>query len=336
MSSAQRWPARATASRLEHLSTIAEDYINARELCPKQRERIRQHVRAFNDWRDARIEPSRGETESAALSAWLSQLNPDYNPSTVNNHRQSVISLLRFATPDGDPLPRADRIRRQKEPDTHKAAFTQDELRLLLAEVSRYRPMTIRTFGRGIRGDKIPRHRPDGIPWSLWWDAFIRVAYDSGQYLSDLRLVPWASVGNDGAVTFVRHKTGKTMSFRLGPAAIAASRRLKQPALVLPWSFDMAAYFAREFKKFVATVSGVRVLGPKSLRRSALTYTYMAHGEEAARILAGHSSFATTAKHYIDWSIARRPIVSPPDLEPAAPTDVALASASESHLGEMQ
>jgi hypothetical protein len=79
----------------------------------------------------------------------------------------------------------------------------------------------------------------------------------------------------------------------------------------------MAAYFSREFKKFVRTVKGVRVLGPKSIRRAAVTYTYIDQGEEAARVLAGHSSFSITAKHYIDWAIARRRVVAPPSLQPS-------------------
>lgn len=296
------------------MPTIVDEYIDAKDLCPKQQDRLRLHVRCFDQWRLEPRDEDGFSGESARVSAWLAELAKIHAPATVNGYRQSIIGLLKFATPDGDPLPRVDRIRRQRTPDKINPALTHAELRLLLAAAPNYRPLSNRVYGRGTKRDAVIRHRPDGIPWAAWWEAFTRVGYDSGQYLSDLRLIPWANVGSDGVVTFVRHKTGKAMSFRLGPAAIEAARRLGDRKLLLPWSFDMAAYFAREWRRFLRSVDGVRDLEPKALRRSAITYTYIDQGEEAARTLAGHSNFATTAKHYIDWSIARRPIVSPPEL----------------------
>ncbi len=294
------------------LPAIVDEYIDAKDLCPKQQERLRLHVRCFDAWRLNRPAPDEFSGEAARVSAWLADLAGQFSPATVNGYRQSVIGLLKFATPDGDPLPRVDRIRRQKQPDKINPALTHAELRLLLAAAPYYRPLSRRVYGRGTKRDEVVRHRPDGVPWSVWWEAFIRVGYDSGQYLSDLRGIPWANVHADGSASFVRHKTGKAMSFRLSAAAIEAARRLGHQTLLLPWDFDMAAYFSREWRRFLRSVDGVRDLEPKALRRSAITYTYIDQGEEAARILAGHSSFATTAKHYIDWSIARRPIVSPP------------------------
>ena len=301
-------------SILHELPLVLREYLDANQVCDKHRQHIELHVRRFDEWMHRR-ETSRLESDSALISAWLAQLaaQPNLGPTTVNAHRGTVLSLVRFATSDGDPLPRADRIRRQKTPQKVNVAFTQDEIRAMLAAAPRYQPMTERTYGRGIAGDVIPRHRPDGVRWSVWWEAFVRVGYESGQYLSDLRLIPWRHVGADGAITFTRHKTGKLMSFRLSPKALWAAKKIGHETLLLPWDFEMGSYFPREFKKF-CRFARVRELTPKSLRRSAITYTYMESGEEAARVLAGHSSFATTARHYIDYSIARRPIVSPPPL----------------------
>lgn len=295
----------------DDLSVVVGEYIDAKDLCHKQQERLRLHVRRFDQWR----QDNRGDYsgDSAIVSAWLASLVGQHSPTTINNHRQSIVTLLKFATADGDPLPRVDRIRRQKTPDKINPAFTRDELRTMLAAAAEYKPLARRVYGRGAEVRFVVRTRSDGIPWGDWWTAFIRVGYDSGQYLSDLRGIPWGHVGADGTASFVRHKTGKSMSFRLGPAALAAAARLGHAELLLPWPYDIAAYFSREWRKFLAFAK-VRNLEPKSLRRSAITYTYMEQGEEAARILAGHSSFTTTAKHYVDWSIARRPIVSPPEL----------------------
>ncbi len=251
------------------------------------------------------------KSDSERINAWLAHLATAYAPATVNGHRQSIMGLVRFGTPDGDPVPRSDRIRRQREPELIRYAYTHDELRALLVASGVYQPMTVRVFGRGLKTDTRPRHRPDGVRWSIWWEAFIRVGYESGQYLADLRAIPWDHVGRDGAVSFVRKKTGKAMAFRLSPESIRAARAIGNSEWLLPWGFDLGAYFPREWKKFCA-FAGVRKLEPKALRRSAITYTYIEQGEEAARILAGHASFATTARHYIDWSLARRPVVQPP------------------------
>lgn len=306
---------RRTWRLTDHLDRIVEQYIVARDLCGKQRERLRRHVRQFEDWLFAGDAAMLRETDSGRLNGWLASLVSEHAPATINGHRQSIIALLRFATPDGRPLPRTDRIRRQREPDSQRVAFTKEELRRLIEAAPNYLPMTVRTFGRGLHRDAVPRHRPDGVPWAIWWEAFVRVGYESGQYLSDLRQIPWTRLAFDGSVSFVRHKTGKSMAFQLSPVAIQAAKRLGDSEFMLPWNYDMAAYFSREFKKFLRTVKGVRVLGPKSIRRAAVTYTYIDQGEEAARILAGHSSFSITAKHYIDWAIARRKVIAPPSLQ---------------------
>lgn len=300
-------------SLLDLLPQVLDEYIDARQLCLKQQRRLRLHVTRFTDWRAASAVSST-VPDTVVINSWLSSISTQRAPSTVNGYRQSLIGLIRFATPDGEALPRIDRIRRQREPEKINPAFTRDEIHQLLDAAPHYRPMTVRTFGRGLAGDTIMRRRPDGVPWSIWWKAFTCVGYESGQYLSDLRLIPWSAVGEDGAVTFVRHKTGKAMSFRLSHRAIAAAHHILNDDLLLPWSFDTAAYFAREWRKF-CRFAGVRDLGPKSLRRSSITYTYISQGEEAARILAGHSSFTTTSRHYIDWSLAHKPIISPPPLK---------------------
>jgi integrase len=297
----------------DHLPAILEQYLHARQLCSKQQERLRLHVRSFETWLVDHAHASPQDSDTTRLNGWLADLARSRAPATVNGYRQSIMALLRFATEDGVPLPRADRIRRQREPDRSRYAYTRDELRTLIEAASRYRPVSRRVYGRGLCVREILRTRPDGVPWSVWWEAYIRIGYESGQYLSDLRKIPWKHVGHDGVGSFVRHKTGKAMAFRLSEAAIRAARRIGHKELLLPWSYDLGAYFPREWKKFAA-FAGVRVLEPKAIRRSAITYTYIEQGEEAARILAGHSSFATTSKHYIDWSIARRPIIQPPSL----------------------
>lgn len=270
---------------------------------------MRLHVRKFNEYSGV-LDVQ--DIDSAWLNSWLTELSNNLAPATVNGHRQSIVSLLRFAAEDSESLPRTDRIRRQREPEQIKPAFTLDEIRTLVEAAGNYDPITERTFGRGIRGDKRRRTRPDGMHWGPWWTAFLLAGYESGQYLADLRNLTFAEVGRNGECSIVRHKTGKVISFRLSKRALSACRKLKSERL-LPWDFDLGAYYPREFKK-LCRHAGVRELTPKSIRRSSITYTYIEQGEEAARILAGHSSFATTSRHYIDWSIARRPIISPPSL----------------------
>src|SRR5690606_12913168 len=132
------------------------------ELCPKQRERMGLHVRKFREW-CATQGDLRLQSESAILSAWLSDLATDYASSTVNGYRQSIISLLRFATDDGEPLPRSDRIRRQREPEQLRPAFTRDEIRTMLAKAPEYKPTSKLVYGRGQHSKVVPHVRPDGV-----------------------------------------------------------------------------------------------------------------------------------------------------------------------------
>ena len=296
-------------SLLDQLEHIATNYIDAHQLCRKQQAHLRRHVRDFRRWRDGRVACA----QTAALNEWLAALAERLAPATVNGYRTSLLTLLRFATPEEEPLPRADRIRRQREPDAIKTAFTQEEIRQLIAAAPQYCPLARRVYGHGQARSEVARQMPDGRAWSIWWEAFTRAAYDSGQYLADLRLLRWRDVRPDGSATIVRHKTGRFITFRLRDTTLAACRRLDDRELLLPWRWNAEGYFCREWKKFVQ-FAGVRELGAKSLRRSAITYTYMQFGEEAARTLAGHASFATTSRHYIDWSIASRPTVQPPPL----------------------
>lgn len=299
--------------RFDDLPEIVEDYIEANQVCDKHAYRLRNHVDRFCTWSTANRRKAGRGTVSQELNAWLTELQAEFEPATVNGFRQSIVSLLRFATPDGQPLPRTDRIRRIREPEKFNPAYTRDEILAMIDAAPGYQPVTHRTYGRGVAGDTVPRHRPDGVPWSIWWGAFVRAAYESGQYLHDLSVVEWSHVKASGVVTFVRRKTGRANSFRLSAATITACREIGHPSLILPWQFDTASYFAREFHKFAA-FAGVRRLGAKAIRRAAITYTFIEQGEEAARSLAGHASFLTTAKHYIDWTLAEKPIVTPPSL----------------------
>jgi integrase len=300
----------AKQSPLDYLEVVAADYINAHDLCLRQQANLLRHATSFARWQD---EHRNGHSDSAAINAWLASLVTGRAPSTVNDYRTSLLSLVRFASADDDVLPRVDRIRRQKEPDSIKLAFNHAEIRQAIQQASSYRPMTKRTFGQGLAGDEIPRPMWDKqLPWSIWWEAFWRVGYDSGQYLSDLQQLTWSLLRRDGSATIVRHKTGRLISFRLRPKTIWAARRIGGE-LVIPWRWNLAKTWDREFKRFVQ-FAGLRNLTAKSLRRSAITYTYIDQGPEAARLLAGHASFATTAKHYIDWSIAKRPAIQPPPL----------------------
>lgn len=298
--------------RSDNLKAILRDYKNARQLCKKERERMEAHVAKFNRWLRDRGMCYEDESESTRVSEWLASLAEKHQPETVNNYRQTLLRLLRFATPDGEALPRADRIRRQREPDKHKPAFTHEELALLIAAAPKFKPTSNLVQGRGTIRSVIPHCREDGIEWGMWWEAFIRVAYESGQYLSDLCLLRWDQMDREGAISFVRHKTGRAITFQLSEEAVAAARALGSRELILPWPYNLEAYFPRKWKEFIRTVPGVRSLGAKSIRRSAITYAYMTQGEEAARTIAGHASFSTTQRHYVDWSLAKRSIYRPP------------------------
>lgn len=132
-------------------------------------------------------------------------------------------------------------------------------------------------------------YRSDDVQRSAWWEAFIRITWESGQELADLAQLRWGQMADDGTVRMMRSKTGIAVTFRLSSEAIAAARAIGDADRVLPWDAMRSTHFPREWRRFVNTIEGVRQLSAKYLRLAAVQRTVRQAGESAARRLLGHS-----------------------------------------------
>jgi integrase len=280
-------------SLVEH----TERYIMSRDLCGLYAQQLRSRVGSLERWANRPLRLS--DLTPDLVSEWLYHLQKtDKAPETVNGYRRAVLTIWRWATPSDQPLPRLDRVRTCKTPDKPRPAFTLEELQALLHAA---------TLSLG--------SRPDGLPWCVWWPAYIHSAYSTGQYLSDLARIGWVDVRPDRRCTFVRRKTGRAITVEFSSQAIEWCERIKSmlaSSHVLPWTYSPAA-FSGQFRRLTRK-AGVREGTPKWIRRSAVSYAEAEHPGNG-RVIAGHSSQAITDRHYRDWTIAPAPVVRPPSLE---------------------
>jgi integrase len=153
------------------------------------------------------------------------------------------------------PKPKKERRRRPLTPP-----FTDDEVRRLIAGAS------------------------------PWWEAFVRLTWESGQELADLAQLRWDQVADDGTVRMVRSKTGNAVTFQLSNEAVSAARAIGDADRALPWDATRPDLFPRAWRQFISSVEGVRPLSAKYLRLAAVHRTVGERGPQAARRLLGHSS----------------------------------------------
>lgn len=274
--------------------SAAQRYVLSRSMSAAHQRQLLARILRLERWAGKPVH--RHEMTLDTANAWLAELeHSGLQPETVNGYRRSLICVWRFATPDSEPIPRFDRIRKAKEPDKVKHGFRHEEIRQLIATAA-----------------VMTTTRADGVPWRYWWPAYLLAAYNTGQYVSDLRRLAWSDVHTDGTVLLVRHKTGRLIRAALEPLTIEACRTIGHKSLLLPWPFTMKS-FCEHFKRLVK-LAGVREGTAKWIRRSAISY---AEREQpgAGRIIAGHASEKTTNRHYRDWTIAPAPVVRPPSLE---------------------
>lgn len=63
----------------------------------------------------------------------------------------------------------------------------------------------------------------------LWWEAFNRVAWETGLRQGDLLSLEWRQLDDDGTLHAVQLKDGMEVSLKLSPETVAAVRALRRP-----------------------------------------------------------------------------------------------------------
>lgn len=217
------------------------------------------------------------------------------SPNTVNSKRAKILALWRLAwkkhlVPD---LPRD--VPRCRVPRKIPVAWTSGELSRLAAHASTL---------PGMVGE---------LPANWFWRSMILITWESGLRVGAVRKLLVEDFHAHGPALLVRAETQKTT---LGqclplslPLATALAKHLYAPQrkLIFPWPHCERWFFSK-FRKIVEAAGLYASLNGHDLfykiRRSNLSYIARNGSLEMARQQAGHTSAATTLRHYIDPRIA--------------------------------
>ena len=216
-------------------------------------------------------------------------------PATVNSKRAQILALWRCAWKKKLHPEQPRDIPRCREPRRIPRAWTAEEIQLLVNHAATL---------SGVIG-KLPR--------AWWWSTLILVCWETGVRVGAARELRVEDFHPRGPALLVRSESQKTL---LGqclplscPTATALAEHLLAPQreLIWPWPHCDRWLFVC-FRRIVETVGlEARLIGHDlfyRLRRSNLSYVAREAGLEVARQQAGHTSAATTIKHYIDPRIA--------------------------------
>lgn len=209
------------------------------------------------------------------------------SPFTVERERCSLLAMARLAAARG-LLPMVPEVPQGILPRETPKAWTVEEMGKLFAAAGR---------ARGTIGT---------APASLWWRAFLGVAWETGARVGELIEAPasgWrAPYLTVPAASRKGGAAGKV--YKLSPQTIAVLERVRQDAGTLfPWPYCRATLQNR----MKALVQAAGLDGGRSTRFHALRRTMASHLTAAGldpTAALGHSSARITRLWYIDPRVA--------------------------------
>lgn len=283
------------------LSEWAEQYIEARDNSPFYERDIRQVVRkfvAFN--REERLD----WLTDQMVNRWAKAMKEKgLNAKTVKNRLTTVCAVWRdaFMAEMCETEPR--RVVKIKVPRSMPVAWSSDEMRQLLAAT-----------------DTIPLwFKRTGIRKSLFWRAFVLVAYDSGLRLNDIESLKRTQIEPSGKVHLIMRKTNAPHVFRLRRATVRAIEALEPwdvPAredVIFWWPAGRTEFF-RQFRQLLKRAGLSTTYGlTRRIRRSSATAAEAEQPGSASRHL-GHADEGLAKRFYLDPTKLPERVVTPPSL----------------------
>ena len=233
--------------------------------------------------------------DSSLLDDWIDSM--PYSRQTVFNYRRVAITLVRWGAKRGLCRKLEYSPKKIKQPDRIIEAWTEDEIRRLLAAAEKMAGNQGRTQ----------------LPRSDWWYAFVLVGYETGLRTSDIYHLKCSQLRNNRLYA-VHHKIGIAAAKILSKQCVMALHRLRSEGPGETF-FDWAICRNRihpQFKKLLA-LAGLHG-DIKWLRRSGATHCEKQQPGSASRFLGHISGQALAAKHYIDWSQLDDQVPRPPSL----------------------
>jgi integrase len=162
--------------------------------------------------------------------------------------------------------------------------------------------------------------RQGSIKRSLWWTAFIMVAYDTALRRADLLELQRGQIGDDGQIVVKINKTQREHHCRVRPETIAAIDATYPPVRerIFQWPHCYKSLWDH-WREIIhaAGLEANRQNGLQCLRRTSATHLELIAPGEAGRHL-GHLTPGLAEKHYIDPRIvgAGRTMLPPTLLPP--------------------
>ena len=240
------------------------------------------------------------------VSPWIAWLEDRVAPRTVKSKRASVISLWYAAAELGMCRPPDTRmIRKPKVQRPSPDAWTMDEMKSLL-EASR-------TF----RND----HYANGINRGAWWEAFIRVCYDTALRRGDmmsLRRDQLERIKGGYVLRTVQSKTGDGIVHRLHDKTVEAVKAIISPERDLIFDWPHSLWTVHNHWQDLVDRAGMdathRRNGVQKLRRTSASHLEQTKPGSATAHL-GHRCSDMARMHYLDPKISRGELPMPPEID---------------------
>lgn len=253
-----------------------------------------RHLRRFLE-----REPELSDFHDDTLTRFLGWLGSGRSAATVNKARTHLLALWRFAARKKLVAEYPDVVK-IKEPERIPRAWTVEQVKILLAATT------------------LMHGRYGSIPAPDWWQAFLRVLFDSGERASATLAMRWSWIDLDsGRVTIpAEYRKGKVKdaSYILRTAAMEALRKIRGPGEdVFPWPLCRASFFLH-FGKLLrrAKLPSDRRSKSQKMRRTFASHLESAGGNATQALQ--HSSRSVTERSYLDPAIVGR--VAPSSLLP--------------------
>lgn len=257
------------------LTELVEQYLSSRDVCPEYAQGVHWKARQFARWLGNKEVSSLSED---SLNRFLRSLKDARSPSTVRNYRGDLLVLWRYAADCGlVPYPQVRRVVRPSVPQTVPECWTTDEVRQLLEVVA-----------------KLPGELRNGVRRNIYWQAAIRVGYETGLRRSDIWRVALSAVSTTNVLFSVAHKTGHREVHQLTQRTADLLRHIGRQ-MPLDWPYNQR-HFGVAFEKIVRKTL-IRRGTFKWLRRASGSYVEAAEPGAGPRHL-GHSSPAVFARFY--------------------------------------
>lgn len=272
------------------LTCFAGQYVACRPLDRSYAARLRWTANALESFAGSnRI----GETLTEKNANGFLSAQLDKSPFTIRSYRSDILSLWNGAADcDLVPYPVMRRVRLPQIPELLIDCYTIDEVRQLVAAASVL----------------IGRYR-----WEVrkrdYWNAAIRLAWDTGLRRGDVIRFRRESLRPDGVVMILQNKTKKIVPVKLRESTVVAMNALSGQ-YPLRWGNDVT-YFTRHFRRIV-DASGVKRGTFKWLRRASGSYV------EAEQPGAGYKHLGQSGpqvfnRHY-DAKLGGHNLPQPPEL----------------------